>query len=102
MSKLKDRITSISLADCDVDPSVGRLIPKRVARRYTVLPIAKSGDRIQLAMANPRDIIALEDVALLTQCAVDPVLAPAAEIRSAIERVFQEGVQAEALVLDDA
>lgn len=88
MSRMRDGIPSVSLADYDVDPSVSRLIPKRVARQYTVLPIAKSGDRIQLAMANPRDIVAIGDVALLTQCAVDPVLAPAAEICQAIEQVF--------------
>ncbi|MDP3703352.1 MAG: GspE/PulE family protein [Candidatus Omnitrophota bacterium] len=100
---MRERIPTISLADVDVDPSVGRLIPKRVARRYTVLPIAKSGDRIQLAMADPGDIVALEDVALLTQCAVDPVQAQAADIRRLIEQVFssQSGMPAESQGSDD-
>jgi type IV pilus assembly protein PilB len=96
MAKIKEHLPPVSLAGHDVDPSVGRLIPKRVARQYTVLPIAKAGDRIKLAMANPRDLVALEDVALLTQCAVDPVSAPADEIRRAIETVFASHAVAEA------
>jgi len=87
---------TISLSGCEVDADVTRLIPKRVARQYTLLPIAKSGDRLQVAVADPLDVVALEDVALLAQCPVEPVLAPAAEIRQAIERVFASHPVAEA------
>jgi len=81
-------IPTISLAKYRLDPVVVRLIPERVARQYTVIPISKFGERVVVAMADPLNIVALDDLKMLTQFAVDPVLAPEVEIRRAIEQMY--------------
>jgi len=81
-------IPMISLATHQVSADVSRLIPKRIARQYTAIPVALSGDRLQVAIADPLNIFTIEDLSMLTRYAVDPVLAPASEIRRAIERIY--------------
>ncbi|MBI3312092.1 MAG: Flp pilus assembly complex ATPase component TadA [Candidatus Omnitrophica bacterium] len=81
-------IPSVSLAKYRVDPAVAGLIPERVARQYTVIPISKFGTRLVVAMADPLNIFAIDDLKILTQHAVDPVLAQEPEIRRAIEQVY--------------
>ncbi len=82
------RIPTLSLAKYRVDPAVAQLIPQRLARQYTVIPISKFGERVVVAMADPLNIMALDDLKMLTQYAVDPVLVSEAEIRRAIEQVY--------------
>ena len=82
-------IPTISLTKYRVDPTVARLIPERVARQYTVIPISRFGERLVVAMADPLNIFALDDLKVLTQYAVDAVLAPEAEIRRAIEQAYE-------------
>jgi len=81
-------IPIISLAKYKIEPSVAQLIPERVARQYTLIPISKFGERLVVAMADPLNIVAIDDLKMLTQFAVDPVLAQEAEIRRAIEQIY--------------
>ena len=89
-------IPAISLAKYRVDPVIARIIPERVARQYNVIPISKFGERLVVAMSDPLNIFALDDLKMLTQYAIDPVLAQEAEIRRAIEQAysFQSGLAA--------
>ncbi|MBI3323991.1 MAG: Flp pilus assembly complex ATPase component TadA [Candidatus Omnitrophica bacterium] len=81
-------IPTISLHNYEIDPAVARLIPERVARQYTLIPISKLADRLVVAMADATNIIAIDDLKTLTQHAIDPVLAPETEIRHAIEQCY--------------
>ena len=81
-------IPVISLAKYRVDHDAAKLIPERVARQYTLIPISRFGERLVVAMSDPLNIFALDDLKTLTPYAVDPVLAPEAEIRRAIEQVY--------------
>jgi len=85
-------IPVVSLAKYRLDPVVAHLIPERVARQYTVIAIAKLRERLVVAMADPLNVFALDDLKMLTRHAVDPVLAQEPEIRRAIEQVY--GTQA--------
>ncbi len=78
----------ISLAKYRIDPTVSRLIPERLARQHNLIALAKFGDRLVVAMADPLDIFAVDDLKALTQVAIDPVLSPDTEIRRAIEQVY--------------
>lgn len=89
-------IPTISLAKYRVDPAIARLIPERVARQYILIPISKFGERLIVAMADPLNIFAIDDLKALTQYAVDLVLAQEVEIRRAIEQTY--GAQASVLV----
>ena len=82
----------ISLVKYRMDPSVIKLIPARVARQYNLIALAKFGERLVVAMSDPLNIVAIDDLKALTQVAIDPVLSPEAEIRRAIEQAYvQQG-----------
>ncbi|MEW6545291.1 MAG: ATPase, T2SS/T4P/T4SS family [Bacillota bacterium] len=66
-----------------------KLIPEQVARRHRVIPLARRGNVLELAMANPLDLLAQEDVRLLTGLAVQPVVVPARALEEALRRAYQ-------------
>jgi type IV pilus assembly protein PilB len=80
----------ISLARYRLDPQVSRLIPERMARQYTLVALAKFGERLVVAMSDPLDIVAMDDLKALTQIAIDPVLSPEVDIRRAIEQIYAD------------
>lgn len=81
-------IPTISLAKYRIDAAVAQLIPERVARQYVLMPISKFGQRMIVAMSDPLNVFALDDLKALTQYAIDPVLAQAGEIQRAIEQAY--------------
>jgi len=78
----------ISLSKYRLDFAVARLIPERLARQYHLIALSKLGDRLVVAMADPLNIFAIDDLKAFTQAAIDPVLSPEAEIHRAIEQVY--------------
>ncbi len=78
----------ISLTKYRLDPSIVKLIPERLARRHNLIALAKYGERLTIAMADPLDIFAIDDLKALSLVAIDPVLSPETEIRRAIEQVY--------------
>jgi type IV pilus assembly protein PilB len=89
-------IPSITLSQLDLDPEVLRLIPSSVAKKYEVLPIKRQGSSLILAMADPTNILALDDIAFMTNLQVTPVVASQAAIRNAIDRNYE--AQAAAII----
>jgi type IV pilus assembly protein PilB len=81
----------LPLAKYQIDAELARLIPERIAKQYTLVPISKLGDRLVVAMADPLNIFALEDLKAVTQYQIDPVLAQEQEIRRAIEQAYGTG-----------
>lgn len=86
----------ISLVKYRIDPAVARLIPERMARQYNLIALAKFGERLVVAMSDPLNIFAIDDLKALTQVAIDPVLASEVEIRRAIEQTYMQNQQAPA------
>jgi type IV pilus assembly protein PilB len=86
-------IPSITLNNVDVDAETLRLIPAPIARKYEVLPVKRIGGTLTLAMADPTNVFALDDVAFMTSLQILPVVAPQAAIRKAIERNYEAGQQ---------
>jgi type IV pilus assembly protein PilB len=87
-------IPSITLSQLDIDPEVLRLVPAQIARKYEVLPITRLGNTLTLAMADPTNVFALDDVAFMTDLQVMPVVASQGAIRQAIERLFEANASA--------
>ena len=81
-------IQSITLSQLDVDPEVLKLVPEQIARKYEVLPIRRQGNQVTLAMADPTNVFALDDVGFMTNLQVVPVVASQAAIRAAIDRSY--------------
>src|SRR5213083_2178594 len=82
-------IPSITLSQLDIDPGILRLVPPQIAKKYEVLPVKRAANTLTLAMADPTNVFALDDVSFMTNLQVLPVVASQAAIRRAIERSYE-------------
>lgn len=81
-------IPAIDVRSVDIPLRLTRRIPGHVAMRYAALPVAEEGDRLVVAMANPHDTAAREQLAFTSQCTIDPRVGIDRDIATAIERVY--------------
>ena len=72
-----------------IAPEIIKLIPSRIARKYGVVPIGRTIGSVTLAVADPTNLSALDDVAFMTGLKVVPVIASTSIIRQAIERFYE-------------
>ncbi|WP_066638185.1 GspE/PulE family protein [Desulfolucanica intricata] len=89
-------IKSINLKQTAVDSAAARLIPENLARRHGVIPVQVDKGHLLLAMKDPLDQIAIQDVRLLVDMPVTAVLAAEDDIISSIEMVFSQVTAARA------
>jgi type IV pilus assembly protein PilB len=82
-------IPSITLANLDVDGETLRLVPAHIAKKYDVLPVKRIGGTLTLAMSDPTNVFALDDIAFMTNLQILPVVAPQAAIRRALDQNYQ-------------
>jgi len=80
----------LPLANYEINPDVLSIIPGRVARQYMLLPIDKIGNNITLAMSNPLNIQAIEDVEMLSGCSVQTFVSTSSDIKKAITRYYSK------------
>jgi type IV pilus assembly protein PilB len=78
----------VDLARLDLDPDVARIVPHAVAMRLLAVPIEKTEVAASVAMVNPLDLSALDELSSLTNLDVDPMLASEEDVREAIFRTF--------------
>ncbi len=88
-------VPSINLDDFQIDPDVLKLINEEVAQKHQVVPVHRSGSSLVIAMADPSNIYAIDDVKFLTGYNIEVVVASETQIAKAIERAYKAG-QAEA------
>jgi type IV pilus assembly protein PilB len=84
-------IPAITVAQVDPDPDVLKLVPEQIAKKHGVLPIKRTGNTLTLAMADPTNVFALDDVGFMTGLQIQPVVASEAAIRKAFERLYETG-----------
>lgn len=63
-------------------------VPQPLAERHTIVPIRREGKRLRLAMINPRDLVAVDEVAFSSGCQVEPWIAPEVRMVQALERYY--------------
>lgn len=90
-------IPYVDLSIYTIDDDVPEIISERMARRYGIIPIKIEGNSILLAMSDPLDIYAMDDVSLATGYAVKPVISTYALIEKAIDKYFRTGNAEEAM-----
>jgi type IV pilus assembly protein PilB len=95
-------VPSINLRDFEIDAEVLKLIPKEVVVRHQVLPINKSGNTLIVAMADPSNIYAVDDIKFITNFNMDVVVASEAQIAEAIEKYYTSNVTFEDVMVDFA
>lgn len=81
-------VPSINLSSFDIDEAVIRLIPADVARKYQFIPVSKSGATLTVAMADPTNVFAMDDITFITGYRVEPVVASESALRDAIDKYF--------------
>ena len=80
----------LPLSNYEINPEVINSIPGRVARKYLLVPIDKMGTSLTLAMANPLNIQAIEDVELLSSCSVQTFVSTSSDVKKAIEKYYKD------------
>ena len=68
-------VPSINLAQFDIDPSVIKLIPADTAHKYEVVPLSRAGATLTIAMTDPTNVFAMDDIKFMTGLKVEPVVA---------------------------
>ena len=69
------RIPFIDLSNYLIDPVIAKLVPEHIAKRHMLIPINKVGNKLTVAMVDPLNIIAIDDIQLMTGLMVKPVVA---------------------------
>src|SRR3990170_2552747 len=83
-------VPSINLTYFEVDPDVVRLVPEETARRYEVVPLSRVGSSLTIAMVDPTNVFAMDDIKFMTGFNVEPVVASEGAIREAIDRFYAQ------------
>ena len=81
-------VPSVDLTGVELDETVLKIIPADLARKYTILPVTKTGATITVAMIDPTNVFAMDDVKFMTGYRVEPVVASESGIRAAIDRYY--------------
>jgi len=80
----------LPLGNYEINPEIANIVPIRVARQYLLIPIDKIGNNLTLAMSNPLNAQAIEDIELLSGCSVQTFVSTASDIKRAIEKYYKE------------
>jgi len=94
-------VPSVNLSQLEIDTDVLRLVPSALAERLQVLPVKREGNVLTLAMADPTNVLALDDVAFRTNLQIQPVVASELSIRQAIERLYGSNGEAVADMMSE-
>jgi type IV pilus assembly protein PilB len=86
-------VPSINIDLFQIDAEVVKLISQEVALKYTVLPISKVGATLTLAMADPTNVFATDDIKFMTGLNIEPVIASEASIQMAIGKYYSGSTQ---------
>src|SRR3990172_4204447 len=83
-------LPSFNLNEFDIDPEVIKLIPKDIARKHMVIPVNRAGATLIVAMSDPSNIYAIDELKFLTQYNIEPVVASEAAIGESIQRHYEK------------
>ena len=81
-------VTSIDLSSHLIKPEVVQIVPEALARKHTLMPVFKIGDSLTVAMENPLNFFAIDELRLKTKCDIKTVVANETSIRQAIDQYY--------------
>jgi len=93
-------VPSIDLNEFDIEPDIIKLIPKEVVLKHQVIPINRTGSTLIVAMADPSNIFAIDDIKFLTGYNVEVVVASEEAIEGAVEKYYTSNVTFDDVMLD--
>ena len=93
-------LPAINLSEIEIDPNVLKLIPKEICEKHQVIPVRRQGSTLIVAMADPSNIYAIDELKFLTQYNIDPVVASDGAIETALGRYYDKGPDLDAMIGD--
>src|SRR5476649_686226 len=81
-------VPSINLAQFEVDPAVIKLVPADTAQKYQIVPLSRAGATLTIAMTDPTNVFAMDDIKFMTGYNVEPVVASELGIKAAIDNYY--------------
>jgi type IV pilus assembly protein PilB len=83
-------VPSINLSEFEIDESVIKLVPSEVVQKYQLIPINRAGSTLIVAMADPSNIFAIDDIKFMTGYNVEIVVSAENSIKSAIDKYYDQ------------
>jgi type IV pilus assembly protein PilB len=85
------RVPSIKLSKFDINANIIKLIPASISKKYFILPVHRVGPKLTLAMADPSNIVVIDEIKFMTGFNVEAVVASETEIIDAIKKYYGGG-----------
>jgi type IV pilus assembly protein PilB len=84
-------VPSINLTQFEIDPAVIKLIPAETAQKYQIIPLSRAGATLTIAMTDPTNVFAMDDIKFMTGYNVEPVVASETAVSDSITRYYSLG-----------
>jgi len=81
-------VPAINLSYFEIDPAVVKLIPYETAKRYQILPLSRVGASLTIAMVDPTNVFAMDDIKFMTGFNIEPVVASESSIVEGIDKAY--------------
>ena len=81
-------VPSIALGQFEIDPGVVKLVPAETAQKYQIVPLSRSGATLTIAMTDPTNVFAMDDIKFMTGYNVEPVVASETAVIEAIQKYY--------------
>lgn len=91
-------LPSIDLGEIEIDPAVLKLVPREICEKHQVIPVRRSGPTLIVAMADPSNIYAIDELKFLTQYNIEPVVASEGGVEAALSRYYDKGPDLDQMV----
>jgi type IV pilus assembly protein PilB len=94
------RLPAINLDEYEIDAEVVKLVSREVCEKHRIIPVSRSGQSLIVAMSDPTNLNAMDDIKFLTNFSVEPVVASEPAIQAAIERYYSAGPSYDEVMAD--
>ena len=84
-------VPSINLSQFEIDAAVIKLIPSETVQKYQIIPLSRSGATLTIAITDPTNVFAMDDIKFMTGYNVEPVVASETAVLDAIQRYYPNG-----------
>jgi type IV pilus assembly protein PilB len=91
-------LPSINLSEIDIEQQVLKLVPREICEKHQVIPVRRNGPTLIVAMADPSNIYAIDELKFLTQYNIDPVVSSEQGIEAALSRYYDKGPDLDQMV----
>jgi type IV pilus assembly protein PilB len=85
------RVPAVNLEEYEIDADVLKLVSRDVCEKHKIIPVSRAGSSLIMAMADPTNLHAIDDIKFLTGFNVEPVVASETAILAAVERYYSVG-----------